>query len=145
MPRVESSRLVHAPAERVFGILVDVSSSPSWLAGVSEAAFVSPPPHVQGARFRQVRTTMGRASRVDGTFVALDPPRRLVLDIARDGKPAGTVVWALQPEGGATRVTSTIDFQLPGLMKLMTPVVKGAIARQNADDLASLARKAEAP
>lgn len=143
MTVVEYSGTVRAPPQRVFDALADVASSPQWLKGVSEAAVVTPGPAGVGTRFTQTRVTMGRPSKVDGTFVAYEPARKLVLDIKRDGKPAGVVTWSLAPEGAGTRVTAHIDFQLPGLMKLMTPMVKNVIRKQNEEDVASLARKVE--
>jgi len=144
MTVVEASGLVRAAPERVFAALVDVDSSPQWLTGVSEAKVVTPGPPGVGTKFTQTRVTMGRPSKVAGTFVGYEPARKLVLDIQRDGKPAGVATWTLTPEGADTRVRSHIDFQLPGLMKLMTPMVKGAIRKQSAEDIASLARKVEA-
>lgn len=143
MPQVEASRVVNAPPQRVFDELTDFASSPKWLEGVSEAASLTPGPVGVGSRFTQTRTTMGRASKVEGAVLAHDPPRKLVLDIRRDGKPAGVVTWTLAPEGAGTRVGCHIDFQLPGLMKIMTPFVKGVVRKQNEGDLEALRRRVE--
>jgi uncharacterized protein YndB with AHSA1/START domain len=141
MTRVERDGLVHAPPALVYAQLTDFASAKTWLSGVSESSVVTPGPVKEGTRFTQRRVTMGRPSDVEGTVTKAEPGRLLVLDIKRDGRPAGVATWTLTPEGAGTRVACAIDFRLPGLMALMTPVVKGTIAKQTAGDIQALDQK----
>lgn len=144
MTVVEANGPVRAPPEKVFAALTDFAGSKAWLSGVEAASLVTPGPVAVGTKFTQRRVTMGRAANVEGTVLRHEPPRLLVLDVKRDGKPAGVVTWTVTPEaGGAARVGCKVDFQLPGLMKLMTPMIKGTIQKQTAGDIASLAKKVE--
>ncbi|GEM_PF-1485972 len=141
MPHVEREGLVHAAPAAVYAALVDFDGSKTWLSGVSDSKQVTPGPVKEGTKFTQRRVTMGRPADVQGTVLKAEPGRQLVLDIHRDGKPAGVATWTLTPEGAGTRVKCAIDFRLPGLMALMTPMVKGTIAKQTQGDIEALDRK----
>ncbi|MEA3200401.1 MAG: Polyketide cyclase / dehydrase and lipid transport [Thermoplasmata archaeon] len=138
---VERHGLVRAPPAAVYALITDFDASKTWLSGVTDSRLDTPGPVKAGTRFTQKRTTMGKASDVVGTVTKAEAPRLLVLDIRRDGKPAGVATWTLTPEGPGTRVSCAIDFQLPGLMKLFSPLVKGAIAKQTAGDIEAIDKK----
>src|SRR5581483_3159177 len=127
MTHVERNGFVRASPATVYALLTDFDASKTWLSCVTESRLDTPGPVKAGTRFTQKRLTMGRPSDVVGTVTKAEAPRLLTLDIQRDGRPAGVAAWTLTPEGSGTRVSCAIDFQLPGLMKLMTPMVKSAI------------------
>lgn len=143
MTVVQAEGPVRAPPETVFAALTDVPGSKAWLPGVEDSKLVTQGPFGVGTRFMQRRVTMGRPSDVEVAVLRHEPPRLLVLDVKRDGKPAGVVTWTLTPQAGTTNVACVVDFRLPGLMKLMTPMVKGVIRKQTVGDIDALRRKIE--
>lgn len=138
MPVIQKETIVRrAPAE-VFAKLADFERAPTWLTGVESTKVVTPGAVGVGTRFVQKRKTMGKLSDVEVAVTRFEPPSALGLDVKRDGKPAGVVLWETLPDAQGTRVVSRVDFTLPGLMKLMTPMVRNVVAKQTAGDLAAL-------
>jgi uncharacterized protein YndB with AHSA1/START domain len=124
-----------APPERVFELLANVSSWPSWAD--FESAEVE-----QGAGVGELRA-LRRGRRVTRERVtALEPPRRLAYELV-SGLPLRdySAEVRLDPDGDGTRVTwrSTFRPQLPGTGWLIKRRL-GAFVRDTAD---GVAREAE--
>jgi hypothetical protein len=59
------------------------------------------------------------------------------------GKMAPTVTNICEPDGQGTRVTRRIDLEPPGLMRVMSPLIKGMITKSNDGFLLNLKRLLE--
>lgn len=103
-PVAKTESFIDASPECVFEVLLDVYTYPDWLVGCKEIRACDSSWPSPGARFHH-RVGVGPLSVDDSTsLVALEPPRRLVLE-ARAG-PVGTakVVFEVTPEGEGSRV-----------------------------------------
>jgi hypothetical protein len=56
---------------------------------------------------------------------------------------APTITNLFEPEGRGTRVTRRVELEPPGIMRLMTPLIKRKIAEHNEGFLANLKRLLE--
>jgi uncharacterized protein YndB with AHSA1/START domain len=141
-----ASRVIAAPAERVYNAFVDPVALCAWLppadmtgrihtfdpqAGYRMSLYYPPTePMLRGK-------TSAREDRVDVRFVALEPPRRIVETVTFDtGDPdfrgEMTIVITFEAVHGGTEVTMTFSNLPPGLR----PEDNDAGARLSLDQLA---------
>ena len=91
----------------------------------------------------KVKPSMGVS---EGTMtVTRFEPGRLIEYQGRMGKMAPTVTNMCEPDAQGTRVTRRVELEPPGLMLVMTPLIKRMIAKSNDGFLANLKRLLEAP
>ena len=141
MPTITKEATLAAPPEKVFALLTDFSQATSWVTGMKECEQTTPGPFAVGTKARQVKIQMGRPTPVEVTVSKVDPMREIRLVAVPQGRPPANVTWSLAPAAGGTRVTESISFDLPGLMKILTPMVKNQVAKDMDSDLASMKRK----
>jgi uncharacterized protein YndB with AHSA1/START domain len=143
---VHSERLIHAPAERIFGVLADPRSYARWVVGsdtIRAADDTWPEP---GSRFHH-RVGVGPLKINDHTeVVAMVPERRL--DLHAKARPLGTarVGLRLEPRGGATLVTMDEDGgDLVSRVLLFNPLSGPLVKKRNDESLRRLEELATAP
>ena len=141
MPRVERHALLKAPPEAVWAALVDPARRARWLASMREEQ--SPAPLAVGTRVTSRRTAPGSRSTYVSTVKRLDPPRRMEMDVARNGEHVATGGYALAATPEGTRVTAYGEFELKGLQRMMTPIVAAGMEKELEADLAGLKRHLE--
>lgn len=141
MPRIEKQVVVLRPPEEVFAALVDPARRAKWLTTMDERA---PEGTLRvGSRVEARRRASATGSRYQFTVIALDPPRRLAMDVARNGAHVARNAFELEPASEGTRVRSVAEFELTGLQKMMTPVVSATMERDLETELASFKRHVE--
>jgi hypothetical protein len=70
-------------------------------------------------------------------------PGRLIEFHGRMGKIAPTVTNICEPDAQGTRVTRRVEIDPPGIMRVMSPLMKRIIAKANDGFLANLKRLLE--
>ena len=141
--RVERKISIARPPAEVFSYIADVRNDPSWHTDVlevrSSTEVVGP-----GTVFNvKVKPSMGVS---EGTMtVTRFEPGRLIEYQGRMGKMAPTVTNMCEPDVQGTRVTRRVELEPPGLMLVMTPLIKRMIAKSNDGFLTNLKRLLEAP
>ena len=139
--KVEKSiSIARAPAD-VFGYMADVRNDPTWHTDVLEVRS-STDVVGKGTMFHvKVKPSMGVS---EGTMtVTRFESGRLIEFQGRMGKVAPTVTNICEPEAQGTRVTRRVELEPPGLMRVMTPLIKRMIAKANDGFLANLRRLLE--
>jgi uncharacterized membrane protein len=122
MPHAESEAEIQRPIAEVFGFLADAENDPKWRRGVIEISRVSG--SGVGARYRQgVKGPGGRRLDADIEITQLEPDS-LIGFRATSGPVRPTGQYRLESAGSGTRVHFTLDADLPGLKKVMAPVVQ---------------------
>lgn len=143
MPRVVREATIARPPADVFALLSDPARLQAILPGVKERKVLTPGPLGVGSRILERRDVQGRLLESEFTVTEHVPHRKSWGKVRQDGKDAGEGGWELSPEGPGTKVTWTVDLRLPGLLKLMTPVVKPMLAKQVEGDLGAVKRELE--
>ena len=134
--RVERLTHIEKPAAGVFEYIADIRNDPTWHTDVLEARSsterVGP-----GTVFTvKVKPSMGVS---EGTMtVSRFEPGRLIEFQGRMGKMTPTVTNICEPDGSGTRVTRRVELAPPGMMRLMSPMIKRMIAKANDGFLANL-------
>lgn len=118
---------VDRPVEEVFAYLTDPSRLHEWQAGVVEVRHDGP--LRAGSRLVEVRKGPG-GKRVEQTVevAAWEPPRVFDLRIL-DGPIEVHGDHRLEGVDGRTRITVTAHGRLPGLKRLLRPVLPRVLAR----------------
>jgi hypothetical protein len=120
--RVQRSILVGAPAERIFPLIADLSQMNSWNPFVKRDAQVkgsySGPAAGPGATYVFQGKEAGSGS-LRVTDAAVPTRVAMKLDMSAPMEAHNDVLFTLAPEGGATRVSWTMQGPSPFLGKLM--------------------------
>jgi carbon monoxide dehydrogenase subunit G len=142
---VRLSQEVHVAAspEKVFALLTDFGAAAKVLPGVVESVVLTPGPVASGTRVREKRDVRGRVRESEMVVTSHEPARRFWMDIYTGPKKAGEGGFDLAPAEEGTRLRYTVDVRLPGLMVLLAPLVKPAVRKEMAGDLAAIKKAAE--
>jgi uncharacterized protein YndB with AHSA1/START domain len=134
--RVERHIVISRPPEEVFGVVSDVRQDPSWHTDVLEARASTDDVRVGTVFEVKVKPSMGVS---EGTMTVTKlEPGKLVEFQGRMGKMSPTVTNTCEPAKGGTLVTRRVDLQPPGVMRVMTPLIKRMIGKSNDGFLANL-------
>ncbi|HWN22059.1 MAG TPA: SRPBCC family protein [Gaiellaceae bacterium] len=133
MARSEASIEIARSADEVFPWLLDSDKRLQWVSGL----VASEPLH--DGRYRETMEQAGRRVGVTSSVVALEESRRLEVRTEGRGVTA-RIEHRLEPSGDGTRVTSSLDLKLGGLLRLAGGVA-GAQAQRSLER--SLARLKE--
>ena len=139
--KVERSVFIERPPADVFSYIADVRNDPSWHTDVLEVRSSTDAVGVGTVFNVKVKPSMG-VSEGTMTVSRLDPGRLIEFD-GRMGKMAPTVTNICELEGQGTRVTRRVEFETPGIMRLMSPLIASKIGRANDGFLANLKRLLE--
>jgi carbon monoxide dehydrogenase subunit G len=144
--RVEETFRVGRPPEVVFDYLTDASNLADWQTSKTSVEQLTDGPPRRGTRIREVmRQPGGREVEQIVEFTEFDRPRRVHTHIVEGPYPVdGT--WAFEPDGDGdgTRVHFVAEGELRGLLRLLEPIAKRALARQFAGYHRNLRRHVEA-
>lgn len=135
---------IDRPVEDVFAYVADTANDPSWHTDVLEVRRTTEGPLGRGTTYHlRLKPSMGVS---EGTAEVVDhePPRRQVLQ-GHMGSMSPTVTYLFEPADGATTFTRRVQFELPGRMRLMQPLVRVMGKRRNRAFLANLKRVLEQP
>ena len=89
----------------------------------------------------KVKPSMGVS---EGTMtVSRFEPGKLIEHQGRMGKMAPTVTNICEPDRQGTRITRRVELDPPGMMRVMTPLIKRMIGKSNDGFLANLKRLLE--
>ena len=144
VPRLVQEVHVAASPEKVFALVTSFGEVARILPGMVESVVLTPGPIAVGSRIREKRQVKGRVRESEMLVTAHEPAQRFWMDVHSGGKKAGEGGFDLAPaEDGGTRLRYTIDFRLPGLMVLLTPLVKPIVRKEMEGDVAAIKRAAE--
>lgn len=122
LPHAESETVIQRPIGEVFAFLADAENDPKWRSAVLDIARVSG--SGVGTHYRQgVKGPGGRRLDADIEITRLEPDA-LIGFRATSGPVRPTGQYHLEPAGTGTRVRFTLDAELPGLKKMMAPMVQ---------------------
>jgi uncharacterized membrane protein len=123
MAHAEGHVIINCPSTTVYAFLLDGMNNPRWRPTVVDIQRVAGTPEGVGASFIQgLKGPGGR--RIDGDYEIIEAePNTLIRFkvIAGPARPIG--VYRLQDDGGATRVTFTLDYTPTGLARIMDPLI----------------------
>jgi carbon monoxide dehydrogenase subunit G len=140
--KVERNISIARPSDEVFSYIADIRNDPRWHTDVLEVQSSSDVVGIGTVFSVKVKPSMGVS---EGTMtVSRLEQGKLVEFRGRMGKMEPTVTNICEPDPQGTRVTRRVEIGPPGLMRLMTPLMKRMIGKSNDGFLANLKRLLEA-
>jgi uncharacterized membrane protein len=115
---------IDRPREQVFDAMADARNEPTWNSQVSRTELLTPEPIGQGTQF----TTVNRGQAYTATLTSYQRPDAMRFDVV--GKTMTiTGTLAFSEHSGRTRMSGAFDMQPRGFMKLMLPLMAGAVRK----------------
>jgi carbon monoxide dehydrogenase subunit G len=132
VPSFSHSVDIAKPPEDVFPWLLDEDKVPRWTSDLS--SYEVHGPLAPGARLRQELAIAGGLT-LDLELTGYDPPRSVESRFSTNGVNLVTH-YRLEPNGGGTRLTQTLDAKASGLTaRMLIPVVQGRLEKKVVADL----------
>ena len=126
----QESRLpIARPASEVFAFVADMTNAPRWQTGLREVRRLTPGPLGVGTEHEFVRRFAGREVATRNRFVAFEPGRFVAFEFPQ-GSITGLGSYRVEPEGnGGSLLTSRVELNLTGAMRLVQPVLARVLRR----------------
>ena len=124
------------PVEQVFAFLADYQNLRTWQSGLIENEQLTEGPWRVGTRFREVRRTGPGKSEIHGEITDFEPNKRFSTKTST--KPEVTVSYSLEGENGGTRLNYKFVMLTSGMMRLLEPLMAGAIKKDTEQDFQKL-------
>jgi uncharacterized protein YndB with AHSA1/START domain len=128
--RIENRIEVAANPSRVFAYLADIRNEPRWNSWGKQVEMLTPVPIGQGSRFRGTYKRMGVVEQELATY---EPDRRLVY--ASDAMGGAGMTFELSPAESGTQILLIGEAQLPGVLRVVEPLM-AMMMRRHFQDLA---------
>jgi uncharacterized protein YndB with AHSA1/START domain len=133
---------INRPVEQVFAYVTNTTNDPAWHTDILEARKTSEGPIGTGtiwhARFKPA---MG-VSEGDMKVMAFDPNRSEVMQ-GQVGPMHPTLTYLFEPADGGTKFTRRVQIKVSGKAKLMEPLMRLMIPKNNKGFVANLKRVME--
>jgi uncharacterized protein YndB with AHSA1/START domain len=146
MAKLELSRRVNAPRDRVFEVFTDLSRAAERISGIRRLEILTDGPVGKGTRFRETRVMFGREATETFEFTDFQPGR-LYTVCANSCGAIFESTFTFTPEGSATQVVMTMQTKpvtlLAKVATLFSFLCAGMMKRIMTQDLDDLARVAE--
>jgi hypothetical protein len=130
------------PVDQVFAFLAEPRNLPSWQSNLIEVEQLSVGPLRAGSHIREVRRVGQRPSENRAEVQIFEPNKRFALKTTT--QPQVTVSYSFDVENGGTRLEYRFVMLTSGLMRLLEPLIAGAIRKQSDQDFDKLKHILEA-
>ena len=127
---------LNRPVEQVFAFLMDYQNLRTWQSDLIENEKLTEGPWRVGTRFREIRRAGPSQSEIHGEMTDFEPNKRFSTKTST--KPEVTVSYSLEGENGGTRLNYKFVMLTSGMMRLLEPLMAGAIKKDTEQDFQKL-------
>ena len=127
---------LNRPVEQVFAFLADYQNLRTWQSDLIENEQLTEGPLRVGTLFREVRRTGPSQSEIHGEITDFEPNKGFSTKTST--KPQVTVSYSLEGENGGTRLNYKFVMLTSGMMRLLEPLMAGAIKKDTEQDFQKL-------
>ena len=125
----ESHLPIARPPDEVFTFVSDMTNAPRWQRGLHEVRRLTPGPLRVGTQHEFVRRFAGRKVASRNRFVAFEQGRFVAFEFP-EGSVTGRGSYLVEPDGnGGSLLTSRVDLNVKGAMRLAQPVLARVLRR----------------
>jgi coenzyme Q-binding protein COQ10 len=133
MATVERSILIDASTDTIDAIALDGNRLPEWYVGIEQATPDDLYPEVEG---RVSLVYKAAAVTFNLTLTVRELARGHHISYQMSGMMVGTQEWSYAPEGGKTRLTAQVEYDMPGgvLGKIADKLVVERVNTRNLEE-----------
>jgi len=121
---------VDAAPERIYDFLMNIDNRSRYIPQLKEVIPLDPLPFKEGSKYIEVATIAGRSLKTIYQITVLVENQIISARTVKSIFPI-QVDLILEPIGKATRLTIQLEFQLKGIFKLASNIVKGIVDDQS--------------
>lgn len=121
---------VSATAERIYAFLMDINNRSKYIPQLKEVIPIDPLPFTEGSKYVEVATIAGRSLKTTYQITVLVENQIISARTIKSIFPI-QVDLLLDEQEGFTRLTIQLEFQLKGIFKLASNIVKGIVDDQS--------------
>lgn len=144
--RIEVSRQINAPIERVFEVYTDLPNAADRISGIESIEVLTDEPFAVGTRWKETRIMMGKAATEKMWITAVEPNKSYTAEAESCGTHYAST-YTFEAIDGGTRVTMSFAGRPVKLWAwLMMPLgvlMVGSLKKMMAKDLDDLAAVCE--
>ena len=133
----ESTITIERPAAEVFAMIVEPERMDEW-TGMSGSRWLTPSPHGAGSRLASTMPIGPFRRTVEWEVVEHQPDRLFAVRSLPGGPMDWTGVYELEPAGPDTVVKSHGEVRPNGLLRLLEPLMRAELPREEATELERL-------
>ena len=139
MVKVVASQQVNAPVETVFDFVADQRQMTTWCLALTQCDLTSEGPVGTGATRIVARKALGMYFDWDWVCDVYDRPQKIVWRTV-SGRVPMIDTYEVAPGENGTQVTHTVDTKVPGLLRMLQPLVVRRGKKDMRSDLNELKR-----
>lgn len=132
---IKSSIWIARPPEDIWDFLSVISTDTQWRTGVTDAGWVSEPPHGVGSTGLHIVEGFGDWP---WKVTEFDEPRIMGWDVTGGRFKGSHGAYRIEPEGDGSRMTIETRLRKGLVMRILTLLLKGRMERGNFADLEKL-------
>lgn len=133
---------INRPPSDVFAVFIDVPHHPDWAKGAGRILNLSGHPVGLGTTWTQISKLVGRELEVHAKVNVFEVDRKFGFQV--DKPFPGQLLFSMEPSGGGTTVTSSMEAEPGGFFGVAAPLVKKSVRDAMSADLDTLKTRLEA-
>ena len=139
---VEESIVIQVPCEKLFDYLTDVNNRSQYIPALEEVVMIDEGPIEEGSRYIEVSTIAGRRLETTYQVTSFERNRRITAQTLKSIFPI-KVDLLFYDRDSYTTLNIELDFELKGIFRLASGVVRGIVRQQAKDILMNMKRSVE--
>lgn len=125
----QQSIRINCSTEKVFEYLMDIENRKNYIPALEDVILLDPLPFKPGSRYIEVSTIAGRRLETTYQVVRQEKNRQITAKTLKSIFPI-QVDLLLEPDKSATELIIKLDFELRGIFKLASGVVRNIVNQQ---------------
>ncbi len=140
--QIQQSIEVNASSEKIFDYLLEVENRKKYVPALEEVIMLDPLPIRKGSRYIEVAEIAGRKLETTYQVIALEKNKKFSAKTLKSVFPIQANLF-LNEKKDSTILSIELDFQLKGIFKLASGIIKGIVNQQSKEILRKIKQNLE--
>jgi len=133
---------INASKETIFSFLIDVDNRNEYIPALERVILIDPLPLRKGSRYTEIAVIAGRQLRTTYQITELEENQKIKAKTLKSIFPI-EVQLLIKESSNQSILNISLDFELKGIFKLASGIVKGIVQQQTFDILSKIKQKIE--
>ena len=139
---LQERELIRVSPDKLFSYLIDVNNRKDFIPAMEEVIMLSPVPIREGSQYIEVANIGGMRLETTYQVMAFEMNKRLTAKTLKSIFPIQADMLLIE-KGTSTILTIELEFELGGVFRLVSGVVRGIVRRQAKDILGNIKQALE--